>query len=441
MHRGSLFSPPADGLRRLACAAVLSITVFAPVCAAQAAPQDTRGHLASITVLGSSRFRSDEIAAATGLRVGSEINREDLQKAADALAQLGPFASVQYRFSSTDQGVQAEYRVTDAPAVPISFDNFPWFSDGELVGALKDSVALFDGAAPAHGTILDAMADALATLLVKHGIQATVSHTLVVAPVSGGQVQQFRAEGADVSVTGVEFNDALAQSDRAVQTRLADLVGKPFSRRAIELFEFEQVRPIYLAHAFLRVRFGPASAKFTGGPGSARVAVIAPVEPGPAYVWSGVAWSGHSAIASAELGALVPLNPGDLADGMKIEGAWLRVRDAYAQRGYLDADLNAVAHFDDAAKSVRYAVALSEGPQYRMGRLVLTGLSVEGERRIRTAWLIPAGAVFDKGKFDEFLATGVKQAFAGLPLHYERIGRFLQQDPKSGLVDVMLDFQ
>ena len=425
---------------RRACPLALLLAILLPTRAARAAPQGGKDHLASVVVVGSSRFRSEEIAAGTGLRVGSEITREDLQNGADALAKLGWFTGVQYRFASGGQGVQAEFRVTDAPAVRVAFDNFPWFTDSELTAAVKGSVALFDGTAPEHGTILDAMADAIATLLAKRGVLASVSHELTAAP-GGEPVEEFRAEGANANIAGVEFTDALAQTDRAIQTQLADLVGKPFSRRAIELFEFEQVRPIYLEHAFLRVRFGPPGAKVASSPGGTRVTVVAPVEPGPAYLWNGATWGGNVAIPPAELAALAPLKPGEFADGMKIERAWQNVRDAYTRRGYLEAEVSPVAQFDDAARSVRYAVSVTEGPQYRMGKLVLTGLSAEGERRIRAAWKIPTGAIFDKSVFEEFLDAGVKQAFVGLPFHYERIGRFLQQDSKSGSVDVMLDFQ
>jgi hypothetical protein len=78
---------------------------------------------------------------------------------------------------------------------------------------------------------------------------------------------------------------------------------------------------------------------------------------------------------------------------------------------------------------------------YHMGKLVLTGLSIEGERRIRAAWGIAQGAVFNKEIYEQFANTGVKQAFIGLPFHYEKVGRFLQEDPNSGSVDVLLDFQ
>jgi hypothetical protein len=76
-----------------------------------------------------------------------------------------------------------------------------------------------------------------------------------------------------------------------------------------------------------------------------------------------------------------------------------------------------------------------------MGQLVLTVLSLEGELRICAAWQIPQGSVFNRGVYDDFVVRGTKEAFNGLPFHYEKIGRFLQTDPQAGTVDVMLDFQ
>jgi len=104
-------------------------------------------------------------------------------------------------------------------------------------------------------------------------------------------------------------------------------------------------------------------------------------------------------------------------------------------------NVDPVPQFDENAKCVSYAASITEGPQYRMGTLVLTGLSPEGERRIRAGWRIAPGAVFDENAYDQFLDSGIKQAFAGLSVHYDRIGRFLQQDPKTGKVDVLIDFQ
>ena len=386
---------------------------------------------------GSTRFTSEQIAAATGLHVGSGVGRDDFQRAADTLAKTGRFASVEYRYSDSDQGVRAEYQVTDAPSLAVWFDNFPWFTDEELKEALQAAVPLFDGTAPEGGSVLDDISDALQLQIAKAGVHSTVSHVLTTAPGSEERMQQFRVDEQRFVVASIEFGDTLAQSDRGIHTRLPDLVGAPYSRAAVALFEFEQVRPVYISHGFLRVRFGPATAKVAG----TSLAISAPIDPGPAFTWHAPTWTGNSVLGPLELATLVPLHDGDIADGTKIEHGWQAIDDAYARHGYLDVNLSLVPHFDDAAKTVTYSVAIAEGPQYHMGKLVLTGLSMEGEKRIRTGWKIPEGAVFDRGVYEEFMASGIKEAFAGLPFHYEKIGRFLEKHPNDARVDVLIDFQ
>lgn len=416
----------------------------APVRAQTPAIPSGSGKLAAIEVSGSKRFPAEQIAAATGLRVGVTVQRDDFQTAANRLAELGLFSNVRFRFSQQGDSVKAEFQVEDAPALPVEFDNFPWFTDEELTQAIRLAVPLFDGTAPANGTVLDAMAAALTKILGTRNVKGSVEHALVTSPGSDSQFQRFTLAGATLKVSAVDFTDALARTVPSLQDRLSDLVGKPYSRYAVEVFEIEQVRPVYFEHAHLGVRFDHPRARFAGDPNRPlpdSVVVIVPIEPGPAYTWGGVTWTGNAALSPAGLDKLVPLHAGDPADGMKILGAWERVRAAYGQQGYIEAKVQPAAQLDDASQRASYHVAIAEGPQYHMGDLVLTGLSLEGERRIRAAWKISKGQVFDQTYFDAFIERGAKEAFGDLPFHYDQIGRFLRTDPRTTTVDVLLDFR
>jgi outer membrane protein assembly factor BamA len=422
----------------------VSCLVLAVFSAGASVPQSGNSHLDAIEVTGSSRFSSKQIAEAIGLRAGANINRETLQQAADKLSGLGAFSTVRYHFNTVATGVRVSYEVTDAPALPVTFDNFPWFSDEELSAALRSSVILFDGSAPATGALVDSMDLALSKFLDAKGIHAQVTHRATPLPDKDGQVQQFHVEEAALTVQSVQFSDALANSDHHIQDRLPDLVGQPYSRSKIEIFEFEQVRPTYLAHAYLRVKFDEPIAKFPAPPSnplSGAVIVLAQIEPGPAFKWAGVEWSGNSGVSNADLDSVVQILKGDLADGNQVQAVWERALQKYQQYGFLSVDLKPIAHFDDATGNVSYTVEVTEGPQYHMRNLVLTGLSVEGERRIRRAFPIAQDALFDKTAYDIFAQKGMAAAFAGLPVHYEKIGKFLQLDPPNAKVDVLLDFQ
>ena len=408
------------------------------------AAQTGNSRLEAIEVTGSTRFTSKEIVAALGLRTGTAIDRDGLQKIADKLSALGAFAAVRYHFNTVATGVRATYEVTDAVMLPVTFDNFPWFTDEELANALKSSGILFNGSAPATGTLADAMDATLSKFLDAHGIHAQVTHRMIPLADQDAQVQQFHVEDAAFLVQSVEFSDSLAKSEPHIQDRLGDIVGQPYSRSKIELFEFEQIRPLYLAHAYLRVKFSTPVAKFPTPPAnllSGSVVVVAGIEPGPAYQWGGIEWSGNSAISSSDLDGVVQMQPGSVADGNQVEGIWKRVIEKYEEAGFLGVDISQAPRFDDKNSKVSYAVKITEGPQYHMRDLVLTGLSVEGERRVRKAFPIPQNALFDKTAYQIFIDKGLKAAFVGLPVHYSKIGNFLQLDIPNAKVNVLLDFQ
>jgi outer membrane protein assembly factor BamA len=424
--------------RSLLAVALAIVAVTPAIFPSQEQQKSGSAPIQLLSVTGSAKFHSEQIVPVTGLRVGQVVTRQDIQDAANALAALGLFSSVRYNFFTATSGVQIHYEVSDAPTVSAFFDNFPWFTDAELTAFVKTSVPLFDGTAPKRGKILDDIAEALERELETRTITANVSHDLITLPWNEEQVMMFRAEGeAMPSVQSVQFTDALASSDRAIADRIGDLVGKPYSRMAVGTFEFEQVRPVYLAHAFLNVKFGDSTVRLNGN----KVVVQAPIDPGPAFTWSGVTWEGNQAIPVAQLDALVNLVPGGSANGIEIEGAWEKVQTAFENLGYLDVAVDAVPHFDQANKRVSYDVKINGGPQYHMGKLVLSGVSLDGEQRLREAWKIAPGAVFNDSIYQEFLDSGIKHAFAGLPFHYQTIQKYLDKHPGQGTINVMLNFE
>ncbi len=402
------------------------------------------GKLAGISVSGSKKYSNEQIAAASGLQKGATVRKEDFQTAANTLSATGAFFTVRYKFRSMGEDVSVEFVVQDAPSVPVSYDNFPWFTDEELTQSLKQSVGMFDGSAPESGTILDQMAEALTKVLATRGVQGAVEHTLLNSAEGDSKIQQFHLNGPALNVSAVQFSDEFANKEPHIQDQLGNIVGKPYSRFAMELFDFEQVRPIYLQHGNMRVHFGTPIARFAGDPSkplASTVLVIVSVEPGPLYKFGSITWTGNVAVPTAELAAATGLTSGEPADGMKIEAAWDKVRLACGQHGYLDAKVDAEASFDEAAKTVSYKLSVVEGTQYHMGDLVLTGLSIEAERRLRVAWRLDKGVVFDRVYYENFVEKGAKASFGDLPFHYDKVGHFLRTNPQNATVDVLLDFQ
>lgn len=420
----------------------VAVIALLPVTAiAQTTSADFQTKLASVVQAGSRNYSSEQVAALSGLQIGSSVDHNLIQAAADRLARSGLFSTVRYRFSTDSGGLTVTFEVEDAPSFPISLDNLPWLTDADLAGALAQAGASAERTAPASGAIDGRIAQALQRALEAKGVHATISSAVLPVPGTNERVLQFKAVGADLRVAALQFSDPLAGHDPAVLAELPTILGNPFSLEAIEHFDFEQVRPVYLSHSYLHVNFSAPVVELSNGN---TVTVTVPILPGPAYVWGGVAWNGNHAYTTSDLDGLVKvagLAPGNPVDGNKIFAMWQSIGTAYRHRGYIDATVEPKETFDDATHRASYQVDIAEGDQYHMGNLVLTGLSVDAEHRVRDAWHIPQGQVFDQTFCDYFLSQGIAEALKGLPASQDTVGHFLQKNPQQKTVDVMIDFE
>jgi outer membrane protein assembly factor BamA len=291
------------------------------------------------------------------------------------------------------------------------------------------------------------MAVALAALLEARGLKVTVEHQLLANPSGEGSLQVFRVEGAALKMGRIEFGDALAAQSAYLQQKMDAVLGKPYSRLAVELFLFEHVRPFYQEQGYLRASIGKPDVRLTGNPNQAfagSLEVFIPIQPGSVYHWGGAQWTGNQALTAAQLDALLGTRPTDVVNGQKIQGGWEKVLDEYAHRGYLDAKADPQPAYDDAERTVSYQVGITEGIQYRYGEMVITGVSVADEKKIRAAWNVPTGAVFDRTSFEQLLLrldNRSKEIFGDLPVHYEQVGHWLRTNPDTRTVDVLLDFK
>ena len=422
----------------LACAWCLS---------AQTAVDPGTAELREIHSDGQKVLTEAQVAALAGLQQGAQVGRADLQSAADKLVSSGLFSTVKYDFKTRNDGVSLSFHVAESPRVPAYYDNFPWFGESELNDAIRAQLPFFNGTLPEDGYVIEVAARAIHALLETHHLDLRVQHQVTANPLSEGNVQQFFVEGAGLRIAGLSFSDATLAANPAVEKHLTEIVGKPYSRMAIDVFLSEQIRPLYLKQGYLEVQLGPPEVRLTGSPTEKlpeEIPVFVPVRTGAVYRFARAGWSGNNIISTISLDTFFGLKPDAVADGMQVEAGFDRVREEYGRRGYLDATVRPKTTFDEAAHTVSYQVAITEGAQYHMGGWVITGLSVNGQQRIRTTFPLASGDIFDKGKYEDFLIhlqNHSKDILGDLPIHYENVGHWLRPDADRGTVDVLLDFK
>jgi outer membrane protein insertion porin family len=404
--------------------------------------------LREVRVEGAKHLTEAQIVPLTGLAPGAQVGRKDLQDAADALVRTGLFAKVNFKFDTHNDNLVVTFHIEENPRLPVSYDNFPWYSDSELDEALRKEFPFYDGHLPETGQVVERAAAILKAFVSARDPNVGITHQVVLSPLSDGSEQQFTAEGPVPKIAKLEFNDPKLTEDLAVRVHIAEIVGHPYSRMTINVFLAEQIRPIYQQQGFLQAKIGPAEVRLSGDPKQQKLAeqipVYVPCVPGTIYRWKGVEWKGNAAISSITLTNTMGLKVGDVANGQAIEGGWERVREEYGQRGFLEAKVAPVAAYDDAAHTTSYEVSIVEGQAYRYGSMTISGMSLAGERKIQEAWSVKPGDLFDKKVFEDFLfrlESHRETIFKDLPVHYDTVGHFLQTDPAKGTVEVLLDFK
>src|SRR5678815_578902 len=139
------------------CAALLTCLLLCLCSSGPATESATvvqRGWVRTVRFQGLKRYPSGPLVELSGLRVGAPIDIHGVEEAARSLLETGLFAYIHDTWLVVLDQIDVTFTVEEAPTIPVTFDNFPWFSDAELTGALELELPLFDGTAPPTGSTI-----------------------------------------------------------------------------------------------------------------------------------------------------------------------------------------------------------------------------------------------------------------------------------------------
>jgi outer membrane protein insertion porin family len=132
------------------------------------------------------------------------------------------------------------------------------------------------------------------------------------------------------------------------------------------------------------------------------------VTPGIEYKLAGWSWSGEKEISADTLQPLIHAKIGQPANTVQLDDDIKRVQELYGTRGFVTATIKAHAQLDNADSTATYLLEVHEGPVYRMGELAFRGIDNTLEARLRAAWKIRAGDVYDVTYLQQYLSQARK---------------------------------
>ena len=374
--------------------------------------------LIAIKVSGSKRYPEETVAASSGLRLGTVVTEDDFKTAARRLGDMGVFTDVGYSYSFTSAGTKLELQVTDvAKFVPVRFEDFVWFSDEELLKRIKESVPLFEGELPLFGKLADQVSDVLQAMLVERSIPGHVEYVRLGKGDSPVDAIIYRVSDVVVQIRNVEFNGAAQTDVPALKAAAQRVFEREYSRTVLSALVQHQLLPVYYARGYLKAAFGPPEPKVIQQPSEKNdagihnltvVDVIFAVTPGQQYKLKELEWSGNQAFSTDALQKMVHAHAGEPANMVRIGDNLKDIQKLYGSRGYVTATLAANPDFDDASSTVAIRIDVKEGFVYHMGELALRGLDNSLTAKLRNAWKIRPGDVYDASYLSEYLPIAQK---------------------------------
>ena len=375
-------------------------------------------NLIAIKVTGSKRYSEPIIAAASGLQLNTPVTEDDFKKAARRLGDTGVFTDVGYSYSYSPAGTKLEFHVTDNEKfVPVRFEDFVWFSDDEMLARIKQYAPLFDGQLPLSGRLPAEVSDVLQTMLVEKSIPGQVEYDRAGTANAPIDSIVYKISNVLIQIRDLEFTGAPESQLPALKAASKRVFDTEYSRSVLSALVQHQLLPVLFSQGYLKAKFGVPQPKVVKEPGQQTeegprnltiVDVSFSVTPGPQFKLKGVEWTGNQTFPTDTLQKMVRAPIGEPANTQRLSDNLKDIQKLYGSRGYVAAKLKLDADLDDASGTAVLRITVNEGPVFRMGDLEFRGLDNSLSDKLRNAWKIRQGDVYDSTYLSEYLTAAHK---------------------------------
>jgi outer membrane protein assembly factor BamA len=361
----------------------------------------------AIRFQGAPQYTPQELLAAAGLKPEASLNSREVKAHAKQLNDTGLFEVIKF---SSDSKTLLFTLTPSSQLFPMHLDNLPLTPGKELDAKLHERFPLYRrGLLPASGAMLEGICEAFEEMLAAKSVKATVKAALT----SGVGPQKITAMNFTIVSPPVHIGRIqLAGISSAMQAKASLLA----SGQTGNSFDTENT-PIGLKHAF---------EDFYQDQGYAAVQVdVAQIDPpmvsdqsvdipyaitikeGGIYKLGTIDFPASTLVARAQVEKILAKYPA--GSGRPLDLFQLAVRDAYHAKGYLDCSIASHPSFNEATHIVNYSIEIAPGSQYRLASVKFDGAPDVMAAKLKLAWKMAPGDVFDESYPSNFAALAQKK--------------------------------
>jgi outer membrane protein assembly factor BamA len=360
----------------------------------------------AIRFQGAPQYTQQELLAAAGLKPGTVLNSGAIKASARQLNDTGLFKEVKF---TSDRKTLLFTLTPSSELFPMHLENVPLTPGKELEAKLHERFPLFRSLLPASGSMVDGICRTFEEMLAAEGAKATVKAALT----SGLGPQKLTAVNFTVISPTVRIGRIqLAGVSPAMQGQ-ADLLangqaGNGFDTENTAAGLKRAFEDLYHDQGYAAVQVDVARADpLVISDQSIDVPYAVTIKEGGIYKLGTIDVPAGALITRADVEKTLSKSPG--RSGRQLDLFVLAVRDAYTAHGYLDCSIVPHPSFNEAAHIVNYSLEIAPGSQYRLAAVKFEGAPDTMVAKLKLAWKMAPGNVFDESYVSNFAALAQKR--------------------------------
>jgi len=360
----------------------------------------------AIRFQGAPQYTQQELLAAAGFKPDARLNLREAKAHARQLNDTGLFKEVKFTSSSRT----LLFTLTPSSQLfPMHLDNLPLAPGKELDAKLHERFPLYRGLLPASGSMLEGISQTFEEMLAAKGVKATVK----AAVTSGLGPQKLTAMNFTIVSPAVHIGRIQLAGISPVMQAKASLLaigqtGNSFDTENTVIGLQRAFEDLYQDQGYAAVQVDVAQVDpLVVSDQSIDIPYTVTIKEGGVYKLGTIDFPASALVSRTDVEKILSKYPA--GSGRPLDLFLLAVRDAYHANGYLDCSVVSHPSFSEVTHIVNYSVEIVPGSQYRLASVKFDGAPDAMAAKLKLAWKMAPGDVFDESYLANFKALAQKK--------------------------------
>jgi outer membrane protein assembly factor BamA len=360
----------------------------------------------AIRFQGAPQYTQQELLAAAGLKPGVRLNSVEIKAHARQLNDTGLFTEVKF----TSDRKTLLFTLTPASQLyPVHLDNLPLAPGKDLDAKLHERFPLYRSLVPASGSLVEGICRTLEEMLAAKSIKATVKAALTsdLGPQKVTAVN-FTVDSPAIRIGRIQLAGVSPAMQAKASLIASGQTGNAFDTENTAIGLRHAFEDLYQGEGYAAVEVGVAQIdSLAVSDRSVDIPYAVTIKEGGIYKLGAIDYPASALVARADVAKVLAKYPP--ASGRPVDLFVLAVRDAYSARGYLDCAVVLHPSYNEATHIVNYGIEVAPGSQYRMASVKFDGAPDAMAAKLKLAWKMMPGDVFDQSYLSGFAALAQKK--------------------------------